>query len=97
MSWGVSSVRWGKCEAALRGGQLGREFGNCEAALRGGAGGDCETSKKGGQLSPEMLEKCRQAGREGGVRGERVGQLGEGGLRRSVSVAQLPRALTKAW
>ena len=52
--------------------------------------GNCEASKKGGQLSPEMLEKCRQAGREAGMRGERVGQLGKGGLRQSVSLAQLP-------
>ena len=51
-------------------------MGNCEAALRGGAGGNCETSKKGGQLSPEMLEKCRQAGREGGMRGKEWGSHG---------------------
>ena len=66
----------GNCEAALRGGELGREFGNCEAALRGGALGNCEVSKKGGQLSPEMLEKCRQAGREAGMRGKEWGTWG---------------------
>ena len=56
----------GKCEAALRGGALG----NCEAAQRGGALGNCEAAKKGGTLTPEALEKCRQAGRENGVRGK---------------------------
>ena len=44
--------------------------------MRGGAGGNCETSKKGGQLSPEMLEKCRQAGREAGMRGKEWGRWG---------------------
>ena len=34
---------------------MGGALGDCQAAKRGG--------KEGGQLSPEVLEKCRKAGR----------------------------------
>ena len=54
----------------LSGGPSGGPLGNCEAARRGGALGNCEAAKKGGILTPEALEKCRQAGRENGVRGK---------------------------
>ena len=55
----------GDCEEAKLGAKLGGELGNCLSARTGG--------KKGGQHSPEMLEMCRNAGRDGGVNGERVG------------------------
>ena len=74
--YGVLGAEFGDCEAAWMGGELGGAFGNCEAALRGGALGNCEAAKKGGQLSPETLEKCRQAGREGGMRGKDWGIWG---------------------
>ena len=43
-------------------------MGDCQAARRGG--------KEGGQLSPEVLEKCRKAGREGGMLGKDWGIMG---------------------
>ena len=87
----------GRCEASGRHfGILGGELGNCEAALRGGALGNCEAAKKGGQLSPEKLELCRQAGRDGGVKGNSWGIVG-GRPEKKVSVAQLPGWLIKAW
>ena len=58
------------------GGETGGSAGNCEAALRGGGEGNCERSKTGGQLSTEMLEKCRQVGRENGMRGKEWGSHG---------------------
>ena len=51
----------GDCEEA----KLGGELGNCLSARTGG--------KKGGQHSPEMLEMCRNAGRDGGVKGREWG------------------------
>ena len=63
-------------------------MGDCEAVRRGG--------KEGGQLSPEVLEKCRKAGREGGMRG-RSGAVWEGGPGKSVRLAQLLHLLRKAW
>ena len=58
----------GSCEAAWRGGKEGGALGDCEAARRGG--------KAGGQHSPEVLEKCRKAGREAGMLGKPWGMMG---------------------
>ena len=63
-------------------------MGDCEAARRGG--------KEGGQLSPEVLEKCRKAGREGGMLGKDWGIMG-GGPGVSVRLDQLLGMLRKAW
>ena len=54
----------GDCEGA----KLGGELGNCLAARTGG--------KKAGQHSPEVLEMCRNAGRDGGVKGREWGCYG---------------------
>ena len=83
----------GDCEEARTGGMLGAklggELGNCLSARTGG--------KKGGQHSPEMLEMCRNAGRDGGVEGERAGVFLEGGPTMRVRWAQLLHLLRKAW
>ena len=54
----------GNCQAAR---ELGRELGNCQAAIQGGKKG-----RKQGDLFPEALEKCRQAG----LKGKEYGVLG---------------------
>ena len=67
----------GSCEAVGKHfGILGRRGGTCEAALRGGALGDCEKARTGGQHTPEILEKCRQQGKEGGILGAVWGKFG---------------------
>ena len=59
----------GNCQAARELGncQAARELGNCQAAIKGGMKGG-----KQGDLSPEALEKCRQAG----MKGKEYGVLG---------------------
>ena len=72
--FGILGGIHGSCEAAVRGGQEG---GDCEAALRGGALGNCEQARKGGrQLTPEAIEKCRQSGKEHGIKGKDWGKYG---------------------
>ena len=58
-------------------------MGDCDAAMRGG--------KEGGQLSPEVLEKCRKAGREGGLLGKDWGMMG-GRPRDECEIGSAPRA-----
>ena len=67
--YGVLGAEFGDCEAAWMG-------GNCEAALRGSALGNCEAAKKEHCHSPTVLEKCRLAGREGGIKGKDYGIFG---------------------
>ena len=51
--------------------------GDCDEALRGGARGHCEEAARGGcQHTPEVLEKCRQIGKECGVQGAAWGKFG---------------------
>ena len=78
----------GDCEEARTGAKLGGELGNCLSARTGG--------KKGGQHSPEMLEMCRNAGRDGGVKGREWGCFG-GRPKMRVRWAQLLHLLRKAW
>ena len=86
----------GNCEAAVRGGVRGGDLGNCEAALRGGALGNCEQARQGGrQLTPEALEKCRQSGRENGIKGKDWGKYG-GRHPSSESVGSAPPLAQKA-
>ena len=78
----------GDCEEARTGAKLGGELGNCLPARTGG--------KKAGQHSPEVLEICRNAGRDGGVKGREWGCYG-GRPKMRVRWAQLLHLLRKAW
>ena len=78
----------GDCEEARTGAKFGGDLGNCLSARTGG--------KKVGQHSPEVLEICRNAGRDGGVKGREWGVM-EGGPTMRVIWAQLLYLLRKAW